>query len=263
MTSTPVILLLKRSGQSSDRPSGTVVQNGELAIAVGAADPGLYFEDSAGSIRKIGPSHYGTTAPNSTPVGLAGNSVGELWTDSSSSNYYLKVWTGGAWQKVGAAFADTATTATSASTAGTATFANSANSAVIASGSLTSILASGAIIASGALVASGSLTASGAILASGSRTAILSSGALLASGAISASGANTATLASGAMLASGAISASGAILASGVVKSADVGLSGLPNPATYGSGYLFYQIQTSGIYPAGLYIKFSNAWTAV
>lgn len=218
MTSTPVVLLLKRSGQSSDRPSGTVVQNGELAIAVGAADPGLYFEDSAGSIRKIGPSHYGTTAPNSTPVGLAGNSVGELWADSSTSDYYLKVWTGSAWQKVGAAFADSATTAGSASTAGTATFANSANSAVIASGALTAILSSG------------SIAASGAILASGSRTAILSSGA---------------------------------ILASGVVKSADVGLSGLPSPTAYGSGYMFYQIQTSGIYPAGLYIQFSNAWTAV
>jgi hypothetical protein len=239
MTSTPVVLLLKRSGQSSDRPSGTVIQNGELAIAVGAADPGLYFEDSAGAVRKIGPSHYGTTAPNSTPVGLTGNSVGELWADSSTAAYYLKVWTGSAWQKVGAAFADTATTATSASTAGTATFANSADSAVIASGaltaiiasgSLTSILASGSIIASGALVASGSLTASGAILASGSRTAILSSGA---------------------------------ILASGVVKNADVGLSGLPSPTAYGSGYMFYQIQTSGIYPAGLYIQFSNTWTAV
>ena len=42
MTSTPVILLLKRSGQASDRPSGTVIQNGELAICVGAADPGLF-----------------------------------------------------------------------------------------------------------------------------------------------------------------------------------------------------------------------------
>jgi hypothetical protein len=81
VTSTPSILLTKRSGQSSDRPSGTVVQGGELAISRGASDPGLYFEDTAGDIRKIGPSHYGTTAPNSTPAGLPGNSVGETWTD--------------------------------------------------------------------------------------------------------------------------------------------------------------------------------------
>lgn len=225
MTSTPVVLLLKRSGQSSDRPSGTVVQNGELAIAVGAADPGLYFEDSAGSIRKIGPSHYGTTAPNSTPVGLAGNSTGELWTDSSTSAYYLKVWTGSAWQKVGASFADSATTATTASTAGFATLAGLTNTATLASGAVLS---------------------SGALFASGSYTAIIASGAVFASGAVSA---NTATL------------ASGAILASGTVKSADIGLSGLPSPSTYSSGALFYQIQPSGIYPAGLYIRVQGSWT--
>ena len=188
MTSTPVVLLLKRSGQSSDRPSGIVVQNGELAIAVGATDPGLYFEDSAGAIRKIGPSHYGTTAPNATPVGLAGNSVGELWTDSATASYYLKVWTGSAWQKVGAGFADTATAATTASSASTAT---------------------------------------------------------------------TATFASTAAL------ASGAILASGVVRASDIGLSGLPSPSNYGSGALFYQIQTSGVFPAGLYIQYSNNWNAI
>ena len=131
MTSTPVVLLLKRSGQSSDRPNTSVVQNGELAISVGAADPGLYFEDSAGAIRKIGPSSYSTTAPNSSPVGSPGNSVGELWTDSSTASYFLKVWNGAAWQKVGAGFADTATTAT---TATTALYANQAGTALVASG---------------------------------------------------------------------------------------------------------------------------------
>jgi hypothetical protein len=191
MTSTPVILLLKRSGQASDRPQTSVVQNGELAIAVGAADPGLYFEDSAGSIRKIGPSAYGTTAPNSTPVGLAGNSVGELWTDSSTSSYYLKVWTGAAWQKVGAAFADSATSATSASTASFATTAA------------------------------------------------------------------TATIASGAVL------ASGAILASGSIQSSTVVLSGLPSPSINPSGTLVYQVQSSGIYAAGLYVRATTGWLLV
>lgn len=120
MASTPVILLTKRSGNSSDRPNATTVQAGEVAMSFGAADPGLYFKDSAGSIRKFGSNHYGTTAPNSSPVGSTGNSVGELWTDSSSSNYYLRVWTGATWQKVGAGFADTANTANSATTASTA-----------------------------------------------------------------------------------------------------------------------------------------------
>jgi hypothetical protein len=137
MASTPVILLLKRTGNSSDRPNTATVQAGEAALSFGGADPGLYFKDSAGSIRKIGPSHYASTAPNSAPVGSAGNSVGELWTDSSTAEYYLRVWTGSAWQKVGAAFADTANTANSATTA------TIANSAVVASGAYVADLASG------------------------------------------------------------------------------------------------------------------------
>jgi len=158
MTSTPSILLLKRSGQSSDRPSGVVIQGGELAISRGAVDPGLYFEDTAGDIRKIGPSHYGTTAPNSTPVGIPGNSVGELWTDSSSPNSYLNVWTGSAWVKVGAGYADSAAFATQASTAllasgaifASGTFAQSASTSILSSGSL---LSSGTVIATGIPVA--------------------------------------------------------------------------------------------------------------
>lgn len=117
MASTPVILLSKRSGNASDRPNAATVQAGEVAMSFGAADPGLYFKDSAGSIRKFGSNHYGTTAPNSSPLGSPGNSVGELWTDSSTSSYYLRVWTGAAWQKVGAGFADSANTASTASTA--------------------------------------------------------------------------------------------------------------------------------------------------
>lgn len=160
MTSTPSILLLKRSGLSSDRPSGVVVQGGELAIARGAIDPGLYFEDTAGAIRKIGPPHYGTTAPNSTPVGIPGNSVGELWTDSSSPNSYLNVWTGSTWVKVGAGYADTAAFATQANTAllasgaifASGTFAQSANTAILSSGAL---IASGAILSSGTVIATG------------------------------------------------------------------------------------------------------------
>lgn len=236
MTSTPVILLLKRSGQASDRPQTSVVQNGELAIALGAADPGLYFEDSAGAIRKIGPTAYGTTAPNSSPVGLAGNSVGELWTDSSSASYYLKVWTGSTWQKIGAAFADSATTST---TATIATFATQASTAT---------LASGAILASGSYTA---IQASGAVRASGSYTAILSSGTILASGAYTA------------ILASGSIVSSGAILASGAVQSSSVVLSGLPATSNSLSGTLVYQIQPSGSFAAGLYVRATDTWLLV
>lgn len=126
MASTPVILLSKRSGNSSDRPNTSTVQAGEAAMSFGAADPGLYFKDSAGNIRKFGSNHYGTTAPNSAPVGSTGNSVGETWVEAAGS-YYLKVWTGAAWQKIGAGFADSASTASTATTATTATTAQSAD----------------------------------------------------------------------------------------------------------------------------------------
>lgn len=179
MTSTPFILLLKRTGQASDRPSGVTIQAGEMALSFGAADPGMYFEDSAGDIRKVGSNFYGSTAPNSTPVGLPGNSIGETWT-TSSSPYYLQVWTGSTWQKVGAGFADTATSAT------TATTANTAN---------TAILASGAIVASGAILASGSIT---------SQTALLASGAILASGVVTALGLPVVTIVSSGLPAVGA-----------------------------------------------------------
>jgi hypothetical protein len=170
MTSTPYIILTKRSALSSDRPNPGTVQQGEAAISYGSSDPGLYIEDSAGAIRKVGPNHYGTTAPNSTPVGLAGNSVGETWVDSSTSYRYMTVWDGSAWRKIGAQFSD---------------------SSAIASGA---IQASGCVLASGAFTA---LIASGCVLASGSRTAILSSGTLLASGSF------TSILSSGTIVASG------------------------------------------------------------
>ena len=190
MTSTPVTLLLKRSGNASDRPSGNILVNGELATNFGAADPGVYFENSAGGIVKIGPSSFGITAPNAVPVGLPGNSVGEQWVDTNSAAYYLKVWTGTTWQKIYSGFADSATVA------------GQANSSSIASGALI---------------------------------------------------ANTATLASGAILASGVVTTAG-------TPSVLVLLSGIPSPASYASGTLVYQIQSSGTTPSGLFIRVLNGW---
>lgn len=139
MTTTPVTLLSKRSGNASDRPLDTTVQAGELAINFAAAENGLYFKDSAGDIRKVTGTHYGSNAPNSSPAGETGNSEGETWVDSSTSAYYLSVWNGSSWQKVGAAFADVAASANVTIASGAVV----ANSAVVASGAFGAVAASG------------------------------------------------------------------------------------------------------------------------
>ncbi len=267
MTSTPVVLLLLRSGQASDRPSGVTVQAGQVALNYGAADPGLYFEDSAGAIAKIGPPSYGPTAPNSTPVGSAGNYPGELWTDNSTGSGFLRVWNGSTFANMNVAFAS------AAGTANVTNFAVSASGAVAASGSLGAVLASGSL---GSVLASGALsafTASGTPLSSGSLGSVLASGALgavLASGSfgsVLASGSLGAVLASGSLgsvLASGALGsltasgtplASGALLASGVEAGASISISGLPSSTTIPSGALIYNVVPSGAQGSGLFIR--------
>lgn len=264
MTSTPVILLLLRSGQASDRPSGVTVQAGQLALSYGAADPGLYFEDSAGTVAKIGPPSYGPNAPNSSPVGLAGNYQGELWTDSSTGSGFLRVWNGSTFANMNVAFA---TSAGNANVSNSTVLASGALGAVTASGALGAVLASGslgAVLASGALsalVASGSANATvasgadGAVLASGALGSITASGTPFASGALGAvlaSGALGAVAASGAL---GAVAASGAIIASGVGAGASISISGLPASSTTPSGALIYNAIPSGTQGSGLYVR--------
>ena len=166
MTTTPVTLLSKRSGNTSDRPLDTTIQAGELAINFAAAENGLYFKDSVGDIRKVTGVHYGSSAPNSTPAGETGNSVGEIWVDSGTNNF-LRVWDGTTFIKIGAAFADAAGTATVTIASG----AIVANSAVVASGAFGSTVASGSL---GAVTSSGALAASGALIASGLAIAVIS-----------------------------------------------------------------------------------------
>jgi len=168
MTSTPVTILSKRSGNAADRPLPTTVQAGELALNFAGAENGLYFKDSAGAIRKVSGAFYGNNAPNSAPAGQPGNSVGEIWV-SSNAPYYLSVWDGGSWRRIGADFADSAGTANVT-------------------------IASGAINSQGAILASGALNSQGAILASG---ALHADGADLASGVVSAAGVPVATIVTG------------------------------------------------------------------
>jgi hypothetical protein len=61
--------------------------------------PGAFIKLADGTLSKVGPTHVGPTAPNSTPAGTAGNSVGETWLNTSLTKPVLNVWNGVEWVK--------------------------------------------------------------------------------------------------------------------------------------------------------------------
>jgi hypothetical protein len=91
-----------RSSTADKRPNPTAMSEGQLALNSNLASPGLFFKDSNGDLVKAGPVHVGTTAPNVSPAsgGQAGNSKGELWLDTTGSDYTLKTWDGSAWREI-------------------------------------------------------------------------------------------------------------------------------------------------------------------
>lgn len=93
--------LLKRSAVASKRPTAAQLDIGELSLNYDQGTPGLFFEDDSGAVRKIGPTEVGGSAPNASPAGQSGNSIGEMWLDNSSTAL-LKTWDGSAWQVAGA-----------------------------------------------------------------------------------------------------------------------------------------------------------------
>ena len=95
--------LLKRTSTADKRPTAAQLDIGEIALNYEGGDPGLYFEDSNGAIRKVGPVTVGGTAPNASPAGQAGNSIGELWLDNSGGDNVLKVYDGSDWQTASSA----------------------------------------------------------------------------------------------------------------------------------------------------------------
>jgi hypothetical protein len=70
-----------RSATANKRPTASGMVDGRLAINTASGTPGLYFVDNASGIVKVGPVHVGSTAPNVSPAGSAGNSRGELWVN--------------------------------------------------------------------------------------------------------------------------------------------------------------------------------------
>jgi hypothetical protein len=87
-----VNFLLKRSSTASKRPTAAQLDIGELSLNYDASTAGVFFEDSAGAVRKIGPAEVSAAAPNASPAGSSGNSSGELWYDTSTNN--LKIFNG-------------------------------------------------------------------------------------------------------------------------------------------------------------------------
>ena len=98
-----------RSSTADKRPTTTALLDGELSINTNAGSAGVFFENAAGGIVKVGPTEVGATAPNVTPPsgGSAGNSTGEFWFDTANAapgngEDALKVYTGAAWAYIGA-----------------------------------------------------------------------------------------------------------------------------------------------------------------
>ena len=92
-----------RSSAPSMRPRVSDLESGQPMANLESSDPGLYFRLDNGTLMKAGPSHVGTSAPNSSPAqgGTTGNSVGETWIDTSNSGLPLfKVYTPSGWLTV-------------------------------------------------------------------------------------------------------------------------------------------------------------------
>lgn len=89
---------LKRSNIAHKRPDPEYIGYGELNINYNDVSGSLFFKDSAGNVRKVGPAEVGPTAPNSDPAGSTGNSSGELWYDTTNST--LKLWDSTNWVPV-------------------------------------------------------------------------------------------------------------------------------------------------------------------
>ena len=85
-----------RSATANKRPTASGMVDGRLAINTASGTPGLYFVDNASGIVKVGPAHVGSSAPNVSPAGSAGNSLGELWVNNSTTIHGLNYYTGSA-----------------------------------------------------------------------------------------------------------------------------------------------------------------------
>ena len=92
----------RRSSTADKRPTAANLLEGEIALNFNNGTSGIFFEDSTGAVRKVGPAEVGSAAPNASPAagGSSGNSTGEFWFDTSSN--LLKTYNGSSFVVAGA-----------------------------------------------------------------------------------------------------------------------------------------------------------------
>ena len=87
-----------RNSSPDNRPDPAALVEGQIALNIAGASPAIYFKDADGALAKAGAAQVGTTAPNATPAGFAGNSKGEQWLDvTDPAKPVLRVYNGTAW----------------------------------------------------------------------------------------------------------------------------------------------------------------------
>lgn len=92
-----------RSGTADKRPDPSNLANGQIAINYNEGDPAVYFKGDTGGLVKVAPTYVGSTAPNATPGGFSGNSLGETWLDTSITPPIFKVFDGTTFVEAGGA----------------------------------------------------------------------------------------------------------------------------------------------------------------
>ena len=88
----------KRTSVLQKRPTAAQLALGEPAVVLHQSSFGVFLEDANGDIRKVGPIHVGSSAPNASAAGSSGHALGEGWLDTTSNA--LKVWDGSQWVSI-------------------------------------------------------------------------------------------------------------------------------------------------------------------